>query len=156
MKNTRLKDIMTPDPVTLNIDEPFCKVAQIFKSRDIRHLPVVNAGGVIMGVISQRDFNRITSPERTPEGEYVYDMNAIAKYVLKQHVVQHVVTLSPDDTLERAVELMAEKKLGCIPITDAELKVVGIVTAIDALKLLLKILRTASSCCPGRGCGEGV
>lgn len=141
MKNTPIKDIMTPHPITLNIDEPFCKVAQIFKSKDIRHLPVVNSGGVIMGVISQRDFNRITSPQRTPEGEYIYDMNEIAQYMLKQHIVQQVTTLSPDDTLEKAIELMAERKLGCIPITDRDQKVVGIVTAIDGLRLFLKVLR---------------
>ncbi len=132
---------MTPHPIMLNIDEPFCKVAQIFKSHDIRHLPVVNSSGVIMGIISQRDFNRITSPQRTSEGEYVYDMDEVAKYILRQQIIQHVTTLSPEDTLERAIELMAEKKLGCIPITDAELKVVGIVTAVDGLRLFLKILR---------------
>ena len=49
MKNILLRDIMTKDPVTLNIDEPFCTVAEIFQKRDIRHLPIVNAQGQILG-----------------------------------------------------------------------------------------------------------
>ena len=93
MKRMQLKEIMTPNPVTLNIDEAFCRVAQIFKEKDIRHIPVVNSEGIIMGVISQRDFNRIASPQKSPTGEYVYDMNELAKYILKQHIIQQVITL---------------------------------------------------------------
>lgn len=141
MKNMPLKDIMVKNPITLNIDEPFCRVAEIFKEKGIRHLPIVNASGVILGVMSQRDLNRITSPKKDAKGEYVYDAGELAKYILKQHVIQSVITLSPEDTLEKATELMAEKKLGCIPIVDAGDRVVGIVTAIDLLRLFLKTLR---------------
>lgn len=141
MKNTLLKEIMITNPLTLNIDASFCTVAQIFMEKNIRHLPVVNSWGEILGIISQRDLNRIASPERSLTGEYIYDMNELAKYVLKQHLIQDVVTLFPEDTLEMAVELMAEKKLGCIPIVDHQKKIVGIVSVIDALKLFLKNLR---------------
>lgn len=141
MKNIPLKDVMIHNPVTLNIDEPFIKVAQIFKEKNIRHLPIVNDRGSIIGVMSQRDFNRITSPKKDASGEYIYDMDDLATYILKQHIIHKVVTLKPEDTIEKAVELMAEKKLGCIPIVTPEDRVIGIVTAIDMLKLLLKLLR---------------
>lgn len=141
MKERPLKEFMTPNPVTLNIDEPFCKVAQVFQERGIRHLPIVNNKGVLMGVMSQRDFHRIAAPELSPSGEYVYNMEELAKYVLKQHIIRQVVALKENDTLETAVTLMADQKLGCIPIVDEERCVVGIVTAIDGLKLLLKLIR---------------
>lgn len=141
MKNLALKEIMTKDPVTLNIDEPFCRVAQIFQEKDIRHLPIVNSEGVILGIISQRDLNRITSPKKNPEGDFLYDPAELAKYILKQHVIHEVATLSPDDTLEKAVELMAAKKLGCIPIVAHDGKVTGIATITDILNLFLKNLR---------------
>ncbi len=141
MKKTLLKDIMTPDPVTLNIDESFCRVAQIFQEKDIRHLPVVNSQGLILGVISQRDLNRITSPQRGPNGDYLYDPAELTKYILKQHVIQKVFTLSPEDTLETAVELMARHKLGCVPVVDPDGRVVGITTVTDMMKLFLEFLR---------------
>ncbi|MDD5225905.1 MAG: CBS domain-containing protein [Candidatus Omnitrophica bacterium] len=141
MQNLLLKDIMTKDPVTLNIDEPFCRVAQIFQERDIRHLPIVNSQGMILGIISQRDLNRIASPKKGPNGEYLYDPEELSKYILKQHVIQKVFSLSPEGTLEKAVELMAEKKLGCMPVASSDGKVVGIVTITDILKLFLKSLR---------------
>lgn len=141
MKNILLKDIMTKDPVTLNIDDSFCRVAEIFQEKDIRHLPIVNSQGVILGIISQRDLNRITSPKKGPNGEYLYDPAELTKYILKQHVIQKVFSLSPEDTLEKAVALMAEKKLGCMPISDPDGKVIGIVTVTDLLRLFLKALR---------------
>ena len=141
MKTMFLKEIMIKDPITLNIDESFCRVAQIFQEKDIRHLPIVNAQGLILGVISQRDLNRIASPKKGPNGEYLYDPAELSKYLLKQHVIQKVFSLSPEDTLEKAVAIMAEKKLGCMPIVDPAGKVVGIVTVTDLLKLFLKTLQ---------------
>ena len=141
MKKMLLKEIMTQDPVTLNIDDSFCKVAQIFQEKDIRHLPIVNSQGLILGIISQRDLNRIASPQKGPNGEYLYDPAELTKYVLKQHVIQKVFSLSPEDTLEKAVAIMAEKKLGCMPITDPDGRVIGIVTVTDLLKLFLQTLR---------------
>lgn len=141
MKNILLKEIMTQDPVTLNIDESLLKVAKIFQERDIRHLPIVNSQGVILGIISQRDLNRITSPKRAPNGDYLYDPEELTKYIVKQYIIQKVFSLSPDDTLENAVAIMAEKKLGCMPITDRDGKVVGIVTVTDLLRLFLETLR---------------
>ncbi|NCB26650.1 MAG: CBS domain-containing protein [Bacteroidia bacterium] len=142
MKKMLLKEVMTKDPITLNIDESFCRVAQIFQEKDIRHLPIVNSQGQILGIISQRDLNRITSPKKGPNGEYLYDAAELTKYILRQHVIQKVFSLSLEDTLEKAVTIMAEKKLGCMPIVDPDGKVIGIVTAIDLLKLFLKTLRT--------------
>lgn len=142
MKNLLLKDIMTKDPITLNIDESFCKVAEIFQEKDIRHLPIVNSQGLILGIISQRDLNRIASPKKGPNGEYLYDPEALTRYILKQHVIQKVFSMAPEDTLEKAVAIMAEKKLGCMPVVDPDGRVIGIVTVTDLLKLFLKTLRS--------------
>ncbi len=62
-------------------------------------------------------------------------------YAGKQHVIQKVFALSPEDSLEKAVELMAQKKLGCMPVVDANKRVVGITTVTDILLLFLKSLR---------------
>lgn len=141
MRNALLQEVMTKDPVTLNIDEPFYRVAEIFQKKDIRHLPIVNSQGVILGILSQRDLNRIASPKRDANGNYVYDLEELTKYILKQHIIQKVYSLAPEDTLEKAVAIMTEKKLGCVPVTDPDGRVVGILTVTDVLKLFLKALR---------------
>lgn len=136
-----VKDIMTRDVITLNIDQSFCQVAEIFQEKNIRHLPVVNSQGEILGIISQHDLNRIASPRKDDHGGYLYDSSLLCKYILQQHLIKDTITLSPEDTLENAVELMARKKLGCIPIVGPEGKVVGITTPVDMMRLFLKDLR---------------
>jgi len=138
-----IKDIMTRDVITLNIDESFCRVAEIFQEKNIRHLPIVNAQGEILGIISQHDLNRIASPKRGEHGDYLYDSSLLCTYILQQHLIKDTITLSPEDALEKAVELMARKKLGCIPIVGSEGRVVGIVTPVDMMNLFLKDLRQA-------------
>ena len=96
MKNTPLKEVMICNPITLNIDDSFVDAARIFSEKRIRHLPVVNTTGTIMGIISQRDFNRITAPKRNEKGEYVYNMDELATYMLKQHIIESVTTLTPE------------------------------------------------------------
>jgi CBS domain-containing protein len=96
---------------------------------------------MILGIISQHDLNRIASPKRDAHGNYVYDSTLLCKYILTQHLIKDTVTLSPEDTLEKAVELMAMKKLGCLPVVSSEGKVVGIMTPVDMMKLYLKDLR---------------
>ena len=132
---------MTRDVITLNIDESFCKVAKTFQDKDIRHLLIVNSQGEILGIISQHDLNRIASPQRNEHGDYLYDSTLLCKYILEQHLIKDTLTLSPEDTLEKAVELTARRKLGCIPIVDSAAKVVGITTPLDMMKLFLKDLR---------------
>ncbi len=138
-----IKDIMTRDVITLNIDDSFCKVADIFQKKNIRHLPVVNSQGEILGIISQSDLNRIASPQKKEQGDYLYSSEDLCKYVLGQHLIQKILTLSPEDSLETAVELMARMKLGCIPIVGPDGKVAGIVTPVDMMKLFLKDLRAS-------------
>ena len=142
MKNLPLKEVMVKDPITLNIDDSLNSAAQTFQQKNIRHLPVVNSQGVILGILSQRDLNSVASPQRGPDGGFSYDASKLAQYILKQHVIQKVITLSPEDTLDKALELMTDKKIGCIPIVDSDDRVVGIVTVIDMLKLFLETLRS--------------
>jgi CBS domain-containing protein len=134
----KLNDIMVKKPYTINIDEPFSRVWEIFASMDIRHLPVVDDGGHLLGIVTQRDLYRIVSPHKTMEGELVYDKMDLDKHILKYVMTQKVATLSPDNNLKDAIELMINSKYGCIPVTDEKNHLVGIITQIDALKVLLE------------------
>jgi len=138
MKNIFLKDCMIKKPVTIGVDEPFEKVAELFQKYSIRHLPIINEHKELVGIISQRDLNQVASPKRTEEGTFVYDKTQLAKFILKQIMIKKVFTLKPDETILKAVELMAKRKLGCIPVIDDRKNVVGIICQIDILRIFLE------------------
>ena len=141
MRNILINQIMAWPVITVQIDEPFSHVEEKFRQKNIRHLPVVDSEGKLLGLITQRDLFRTVSPHKDLEGAEHYDPETLDAFILKRAMISDPSTLGPDDTLLQAVELMASFKYGCIPIVDKEKKVIGIVTEIDVLKLLYKFLK---------------
>lgn len=142
MKELPLKEIMTRSPITINIESDFSMVDEYFRSFHIRHLPVVDDNNVLKGIITQRDLYRLCSPRKALEDDegvseegLIYDKDWLDKFILKQVMTKDPLSLGPEDTFARAVELMIATKYGCIPIVDNERKIVGIVTQIDILKV---------------------
>ena len=57
--STPVSEVCTPDPVTVRLDSPIKECVQKAKERRIRHLPVVDVGGMAVGIVSVRDFLRV-------------------------------------------------------------------------------------------------
>jgi CBS domain-containing protein len=58
--NEKLELYMTKNPITIYFDENLEKAIQIMKEKNIRHLPVVNKEGKLIGMISSRDIIRVS------------------------------------------------------------------------------------------------
>ena len=160
LKKILVKEIMVSQVVTVQVDEPFSRVAELFREHHIRHIPVVEKDGVLAGLITQRDLFRLIPPKRMSQEEIVYDKDSLQanllraihvgedffydkteldSFVLRHVMVKKVHTCSPEDALGQVVELMVKHKYGCVPIVkDAFLK--GIVTHYDVLRSFLSFL----------------
>ncbi len=144
VKVTPLRVIMVTRVITVGMEERLSRVEAKMRENGIRHLPVVDERGRLAGIITQRDLYRAASPRPTEDGTYVFDPEQLASYRLKHFMTPQPLTLGPEDSVARAVELMAELKYGCIPIVDGDKKLLGIVTQIDVLKFLARTLRSAA------------
>lgn len=133
LKETPVKTIMTVKPVTVQINEAFSHVEEKLRKNRIRHLPVVDAEGKLIGVITERDLYRAVSPRETDDGFY-YEKSQLDSFLLRHYMTHNPLSLFPESTMEEAVDLMAERKFGCIPIVDHDKTLVGIITQIDILK----------------------
>ncbi|MFA6610677.1 MAG: CBS domain-containing protein [Candidatus Omnitrophota bacterium] len=129
-----LKTIMIKEPHVINIGEPFSRTWDMFKTYDIRHLPIVDDNGILKGIVTQRDLYRIESPRMTQDGELMYVKDSLDAHILKQVMTRDVFTLSPDDTLGTALDAMIREKYGCIPIVDDRKHLVGIITRANVLE----------------------
>lgn len=139
VKNIPLKEIMNKDVISVHVDDPFSKVEQTFRSRHIRHLPVLDKKNKLVGIISERDLYRTVAPHKTEEG-YLYDRSQLDEFILKFVMTPEPFRLRPENTVKDALEAMAFRKYGCIPITDAEGIMLGIVTRTDILAFVAKNL----------------
>ena len=133
----RVRDFMTVPATIISRDSYLIDAALLLRSTGIRHLPVVD-GDRLVGIITDRDIQRCTPSlleETTPE-EY----NAVFKRTpLTQVMIREPLFVSPDASLRDAASLLIEYKYGCLPVVE-EGKVIGMITVIDMLTVLRRIL----------------
>lgn len=138
MKDIFLKEVMVTQPVTLPVKSPFSKVEEMFRQYHIRHIAIIDERGIIQGIISQRDLYRITSPKTNLEGDVVYDSQELNQFILEHVMTRDPFCMRPEDTLGEVIEVMVDKRYGCIPIVDINRRLVGIITQIDVLKAVAR------------------
>jgi CBS domain-containing protein len=97
----------------------------------VRHMPVVH-GGRLVGVVSERDLLRASLSNLTDFGND--QRRAFLQAVEIRRVMSSPpVVIHPDATPEEAALMMAEQKIGCLPVLDGE-DLVGLVTETDLLR----------------------
>ena len=137
LRKTLLKSVMTSPAITVFELEDFSVVKDKFELYSIRHLPVVNHKGVLVGLITQRDLYKIHSPRRLQDGSWYYDKDLLDGFILSKVMLSEIYTLKPENTLEDVVNAMVQFKFGCIPIVDDNNIPVGIITNDNILNFLL-------------------
>lgn len=136
MKNGKegtVREIMMGSPVTLKPGDGLDLANDIIAIGRIRHIPVVDEGKLV-GLLSERDLlgaaaNRIFGI--TNKSRSALLKSARIKDVMKKNVV----TVEPDTPIKDAARLMADKKIGCVPVLH-EGSLVGLVTTTNVLRYL--------------------
>jgi CBS domain-containing protein len=127
----RVRDIMAEKIVTISADDRLSTVEDIMTLGRVRHMPVVR-GGRLVGVVSERDLLRASLSNLTAFGNE--QRRAFLQAVeIRRVMSKPPVTIHPDATPEEAALVMAEKKIGCLPVVDGD-DLVGLVTETDLLR----------------------
>lgn len=132
-ENGRVADVMSPDVKTLGRNDKLASADDIMKQNRIRHLPVVDQDGNLCGIISQRDLFRGMLLRTLGYGTHL-EQKMLDTHAIKEAMVDHVHTTTPDASLKEAAQLMITHKVGCLPVLDNG-KLVGIITEENFLKL---------------------
>lgn len=140
-KKTKIQEVMTSPAVSVRAHEPFQKVVALMEEKHIRHMPIVNDQGQLIGLLTQRDVYKIQSPRKLEDGHWYYDKEDLARVKLSEVMIKNPFRLRPDNTFAEAVTGMAKGKYGCIPIVDNNDRLCGILTQFDFIKIAEQILQ---------------
>jgi len=129
---------MTRNPVTITEDTSIDDALHLMRERKVRRFPILDTAGHLVGIISDKDLlHAAPSPASTLS---VYEMHyLLAKLTVKKVMSSPVITVSPDMPLEDAARIMADNKIGGLPVLDGD-KLVGIITETDIFKILLELM----------------
>jgi len=133
--NTQIvRNWMASNPFTITPQTTLPKVRQLMLDHHLRHLPVVNEDKLV-GCVTWRDIHRAEGWDGVDFGGY--DLNSLLEQLTaKEFMSYKPITISPDATIGEAAYLMAEHRIGGLPVVD-EGKLVGIITESDFCRLLI-------------------
>lgn len=131
MGDTRVRDIMSEHIVTISSDDSLSTVEDIMTLGGVRHMPVVRAG-TLVGVVSERDLLRASLSNLSAFG--TEQRRAFLQVVeIKRVMSAPPIVIGPDASVEEAARVMAERKIGCLPVLE-KTKLVGMLTETDVLR----------------------
>jgi CBS domain-containing protein len=141
----QVRDLMTRQVVTIGASESCQEAVGLMYRLKVRHLPVVDTGGALVGVVTDRDLRHHFFKPRVFADLGTFSVEQVLKAVPVSEVMSApVVTTAPGEDLLAAARLMIEDKLGSLPVIEAG-RVVGIVTETD---LLRQLCRANAACSP--------
>jgi len=131
---------MTCNPITIAADVGIDDALHLMRERKIRRLPVLNAAGQMIGIVSDKDLLHAAPSPATSLS--VHELRyLLAKLTVKKVMSSPVITVTPDTPLEQAARIMADSKIGGLPVIEQG-RLVGIITETDIFKALLDVLGT--------------
>lgn len=128
---------MSHPVITIPVDMPVTEALAMFKRERIRRAPVVKDGKMV-GIVSDKDLlNASPSPATSLS---IWEMNYLLNKISVADVMtKKVLTISEDTPIEEAARIMADSKVGGLPVMRDD-HVVGIITETDLFKVFLELM----------------
>ncbi|RJX29560.1 MAG: CBS domain-containing protein [Desulfarculus sp.] len=128
---------MTTDPVTAAPDTSVMKASQLMKENNVRRLPVVDKDGKLVGIVTDRDLKE-ASPSKATTLDVHELYYLLSELKVKDIMSRKVISIGPEETVEKAAVMMLEHKVTGLPVVDND-KVVGILSQGDVFRVLISI-----------------
>jgi CBS domain-containing protein len=147
----QVKDVMTPNVISVEANESVLKAAQLMLQNRVSGLPVIDATGELVGIVTEGDFLRrgeIGTQRHRPKWlEFLVGPGRMAaEYVrVNGRRIDEIMTPDPlsvteDDSLETVVDLMERHRVKRLPVMRGA-KMVGIVSRANLMHALASLAR---------------
>ena len=133
-----VKDRMTSDLICGQPDMAVTEAQDLMLSKNIRHLPIVINENKLVGLVTRTSLRSALPSDvsRFSRFEVSYTLSQIKVHSV---MVKDVITIEPDTPIENAAFVMADKKIGTLPVVQEE-KLVGIISDSDLFATMTSLL----------------
>jgi acetoin utilization protein AcuB len=134
-----IRERMTHSPVLCSAALPISDAFELMKREHISRIPVVDEGGKLIGIVSEKDLLRVLpSPATTLSA---FEIPALmARVKVGDVMTKKVITVNEDTPIENAARIMVDNRIGGLPVVNSQNAVVGIITETDIFKTFLELI----------------
>jgi acetoin utilization protein AcuB len=124
--------------LTITPEVPVQEALLRMKKDKVRRYPVVDKRGKLAGIVTESDLLNASPSEATTLS--VWEINSLLSRITVERVMaKNVLTVKADDTIEEAARIMADSKVGGLPVLRGE-KIVGMITETDLFNIFIEML----------------
>ncbi len=137
LKNELVKKWMTPNVVFIAPDTRLSEAHRLMSEKNIRRLPVVQKGQLLVGIVTRSDV-RGAEPSGATSLSIWEVSYLLANLRIEEIMTRNPVTVSAETTISEAARIMMEKKIGGLPVVDDTGRLAGIITESDIFRLVVQ------------------
>ncbi|MEN8173943.1 MAG: CBS domain-containing protein, partial [Chloroflexota bacterium] len=136
-KTMRVKNRMTPSPITASLETNYNEALSLMRENSIKNLPIVGKKGLLVGIVTYSDMLKAEpSPVTTLS---MFEMvSMLEKVTMKKIMSRPVYAVDENCSITNAASFMLSNDIKCLPVTEGE-NLVGIITDTDIFKTFVEI-----------------
>jgi acetoin utilization protein AcuB len=138
-----IRELMTGGLITVRPETSVQQARDLLAKERIRHLPVTGPGGVLAGIVTDRDI-RLNLPSRATSLSAQEITHLLSRLTVGEIMTRSVVTIGPDRPAREGAQLMLDHKVGALPVLD-DGHLIGIITETDIVRAFVRTTAPASS-----------
>jgi acetoin utilization protein AcuB len=128
---------MSKHPITITEDTPIHEAITLMRDKKVRRLPVLDGKGKLVGIVSEKDLLYVSPSPATSLS--IYELHYLtSKITVGKIMTTDVITVSEHTPLEEAARIMADNKIGGLPVMRNE-RLVGIITESDLFRVFVEL-----------------
>ncbi len=132
-----VKDRMSKHPLTVSTDVSISETHKYMQDQKVRHLPVVDRTGKMVGLVTEDDLLKAEPSSATSLS--MWEIHSLLNRITTKDVmVREIITTTEDTPIEEAAQLMLEHKIGCLPVMRGD-ALVGIITESDIFRTMMEL-----------------
>jgi acetoin utilization protein AcuB len=133
-----VRERMSKNPYTIQADTPVEEALKRMRENRIRHFPVLDKDSQLVGIVTEQDLLYASPSPATSLSIYEIQY-LLSKLTVGEVMTKDVATVTEDMPVEDAARIMADRKIGSLPVVRGG-QLVGIITETDLFKLFLELL----------------
>ena len=138
-----IRELMTGGLITVRPQTSVQEARDLMGKETIRHLLVTGPGGVLAGIVTDRDV-RLNLPSRATSLSAQEIGHLLSRLTVGEIMTRSVITIGPDASAREGARLLLEHKIGALPVLD-DGHLVGIITETDIVRAFMHMTALRSA-----------